>query len=86
MTARGYPPRTQDQLAIVGTQASSTFADNELRRLSPNLRVQVFDGAAGYHESFDGVIAHFVDCLKIGAAFEARPADNLATLRLVEHA
>jgi D-apiose dehydrogenase len=86
MTARGYPPRTQDQLAIVGTQPSSTFADNELRRLGPNPRVQAFDRAAGYHESFDGVIAHFVNCLEIGAAFQTGPVDNFETLRLVEHA
>jgi D-apiose dehydrogenase len=32
------------------------------------------------------VIAHFVDCLETGAPFETGPADNLETLRLVEHA
>ena len=40
----------------------------------------------GYQASFDGVIAHFVDCLETGAAFETNPVDNLETLRLVEHA
>ena len=40
----------------------------------------------GYQASFDGVIAHFVDCLETGAPFETDPADNLETLRLVEDA
>jgi hypothetical protein len=32
------------------------------------------------------VIAQFADCLESGAPFETDPADNLETLRLVEHA
>jgi predicted dehydrogenase len=36
--------------------------------------------------SFDGTIAHFVDCLASGARFETDATDNLETLRLVEHA
>ena len=43
-----------------------------------------FDQA--YQASFDAIIAHFVDCLDSGTAFETGPADNLETLRLGENA
>ena len=32
------------------------------------------------------MIVHFVDCLETGTPFEKGSADNLKTLRLVEHA
>jgi D-apiose dehydrogenase len=86
MAAPGYPPRPPDRLEIVGSNASATFADSELRLLGPTPRNQSYDKDAGYQASFDGVIAHFVDCLGTGAPFETNPADNLETLRLVEDA
>jgi predicted dehydrogenase len=86
MAAPGHAPRTTDRLELVGTRASVVFADSELRLLGPAPRSQRFDNDLGYQASFDGVIAHFVDCLESGAAFETDPADNLETLRLVEHA
>jgi predicted dehydrogenase len=49
-------------------------------------RVERYDADKGYQASFDGVIAHFVDCLETGAAFETGPEDNLATLVLVDDA
>ncbi|HYC15318.1 MAG TPA: hypothetical protein VEC75_13785, partial [Stellaceae bacterium] len=84
--APGFPPRAGDRLEIVGSKASATFADNELRLLGPKPRSERFDGEVGYQASFDGVIAHFVDCLESGAPFDTGPDDNLQTLRLVEHA
>ena len=36
------------------------------------------------HASFDGAIAHFVDCLRTRAPFERDAAENRATLRLIE--
>jgi predicted dehydrogenase len=86
MAASGYPPRTPDRLEIVGTKASAVFEDNELRLLGPHPRSVRYDSDAGYQASFDGVIAHFVECLESGAPFETDPDDNLETLRLVEHA
>ncbi len=86
MAAPGYPPRPPDRLELIGHKASAVLAENELRLLGPTLQTQQYDGDAGYQASFDGVIAHFVDCLETGAPFETRPADNLETLRLVEHA
>jgi predicted dehydrogenase len=86
MAAGGYPPRPPDHLEIIGSKASATFADSELRLHGAHTRSQRYDPDAGYQASFDGVIAHFVDCLETGAPFETNPIDNLETLRLVEHA
>jgi D-apiose dehydrogenase len=86
MAAAGYPPRPPDRLEVVGSKASAVFADSELRLLDATPRRQSYDKDGGYQASFDGVIAHFVDCLETGAPFETNPADNLETLRLVEDA
>jgi predicted dehydrogenase len=86
MAAPGYPPRPPDRLELVGRRASAVLTDNELRLLGPTPRAERYDPDKGYQASFDGVIAHFVDCLESGAPFETGPADNLETLRLVEHA
>jgi predicted dehydrogenase len=86
MAAPGYPPRPPDRLEVVGSKASATFENSELRLLGDQSRIQTYDRDAGYQASFDGVIAHFVDCLETGAPFETGPADNLKTLRLVEDA
>jgi predicted dehydrogenase len=86
MAAPGYPSRPPDRLEIVGSRASATFADSELCLLGPSPRSQSYDKDLGYQASFDGVIAHFVDCLQSGAPFETDATENLATLRLVEDA
>jgi predicted dehydrogenase len=86
MAAAGYPPRAPDRLEVIGTKASAVFEESTLRLLGPASRVEAFDNDQGYQASFDGVIAHFVDRLASGAPFETDPADNLETLRLVEHA
>jgi D-apiose dehydrogenase len=86
MAAPGYPPRPPDRLEVVGSRGSATFADSELRLSGPRPRSDRYDADQGYQQSFDGVIAHFVECLETGAPFETDPADNLETLRLVEHA
>ncbi len=86
MAAPGYPPRPPDRLELIGSTASAILAANELSLLGSRPRVERYDPDAGYQASFDGVIAHFVECLATGAPFETGPADNLETLRLVEHA
>jgi D-apiose dehydrogenase len=86
MAAPGYPSRPPDRLEIVGSKASVMFADSELRLLGVTSRSRSYDKDGGYQASFDGVIAHFVDCLETGAPFETNPVDNLETLRLVEDA
>jgi D-apiose dehydrogenase len=86
MAAPGYPPRPPDRLEVVGSKASATFENSELRLLGDQPRSESYDRDQGYQASFDGVIAHFVDCLETGTPFETNPADNLETLRLVEDA
>ena len=86
MAAPGYPPRPPDRLEIVGSIASAVLDDAGLRLLGPSSRVETYDRDRGYQMSFDGVIAHFVDCLETGAPFETGPDDNLQTLRLVDDA
>lgn len=86
MAAPGYPSRPPDRLEIVGDKASAVFADQELRLLGAEPCSRVYDKDRGYQASFDGVIAHFVDCLETGAPFETDTVDNLETLRLVEDA
>ena len=86
MAAPGYPSRPPDRLEIVGSRASATFTDSELRLLGTAPRSRSYDKDRGYQASFDGVIAHFVDCLETGAPFETDAVENLATLRLVEDA
>src|SRR5262249_55929913 len=77
VAAAGYPPRSPDRLEVVGSRASATFEDNELRLHGASPRRERYDSDQGYQASFDGVIAHFVDCLETGAPFETDPADNL---------
>ncbi len=86
MAAAGYPSRAPDRLEIVGSKASAIFEDNILHLAGPIRREITYDHDHGYQASFDGVIAHFIDCLESGAPFETDPTDNLETLRLVEHA
>jgi D-apiose dehydrogenase len=86
MAAPGFAPRASDRLELIGSKASLVFDDFELRLLGERLRSEQFDGAEGYQASFDAVIAHFVEALRSGAPFETDPADNLETMRLVEHA
>ena len=86
MVAAGHPARPPDHLEIVGSKASATFEDSELRLQGASPRSEHYDSARGYQASFDGAIAHFVDCLETDAPFETDPVDNLETLRLVEHA
>jgi predicted dehydrogenase len=86
MVAAGYPSRPPDRLEVVGSKASAIFEDWELRLHGASPRHQRYDSERGYQASFDGAIAHFVDCLETGAPFETDAVDNLETLRLVEHA
>ncbi len=86
MVAPGFPPRGQDHLELIGRAASAVLSGTDLRLLGAGPRQASYDYDAGYQASFDGVINHFAECLTTGAPFETDPADNLETLRLVEHA
>lgn len=86
MAAPGYPARTLEHFELIGSKASAALAGTELRLMGPHPKSLDYDFDQAYQASFDGVIAHFVDCLESGSAFETGPVDNLETLRLVEHA
>ena len=86
MTAPGFPSRGQDRFELIGTKGSAVVAGNQVQLLGPRPDSQEYDFDEGYQASFDGVIAHFVDCIESGATFETDPTDNLETLQLVEHA
>lgn len=86
MAAPGLPVRTCDRLEFIGSKASLIFDDWTLSLLGPVPRRTTFEQDEGYQASFDATIAHFITGLRTGAAFETGPADNIETLRLVEHA
>ena len=60
--------------------------NNELRLIGEKEETLSIDLADAYQKSYDGAIAHFVECLRSGQPFETDCSDNLATLRLVEDA
>jgi len=86
MAAPGFSARGQDRFELIGSKGSAVVAGTQVQLLGPRSDSQEYDFDEGYQASFDGVIAHFVDCLESGATFETDPSDNLETLRLVEHA
>jgi predicted dehydrogenase len=86
MAAPGFPPTQADQMIVVGTTGSITLEGNALTRTGAQPERREYDLAECYQGSYDAVIAHFVEALLTGAAFETTPEDNLQTLRLVEDA
>ncbi|MEO7498064.1 MAG: Gfo/Idh/MocA family oxidoreductase [Casimicrobiaceae bacterium] len=82
----GAPTRAAERLDLVGSASSIRFADGALERLGSDPCRIAFDAAAGYQQSFDDCIAHFVDCVAHAKRFETAPDDNLKTLALVEAA
>jgi D-apiose dehydrogenase len=86
MAAPGFPTKTLDRFELIGTHASVSLSQTDLKLMGPQPRSLTYEFEQAYQASFDGVIDHFVDCLETGAAFETGPFDNLETLRLVEHA
>jgi predicted dehydrogenase len=86
MASPGFSPRTQDRMTLIGRRASAVLEDAELKLLGPAPLTRSWDVAEAYQASFDATIAHFVESLAQGTPFETDAADNLETLRLVEHA
>jgi predicted dehydrogenase len=85
-SAAGFPPLSQDRLELIGQKASVIFENDQLRLIGENEETVSVDLADAYQKSYDGAIAHFVECLGSGQPFETDRLDNLATLRLVEDA
>lgn len=84
LAVHGQPPAPSDHLRIFGSAGTLELQGNRLGVLGPELRSEQFDPDATYQGSYDAAIAHFLDGLDAGGVFETSPADNLATLKLVE--
>jgi predicted dehydrogenase len=84
MAAAGYPATQADHLVVLGNRGTIRLEGNRLVREGAHPAKIEYDLNACYQESYDAVIAHFVEALLTNTAFETGPEDNLLTLRLVE--
>lgn len=84
LAVHGMPPIPSDRLRIFGSKGTLELDGNRLSAIGPEPRDENFDAATTYQGSYDAAIAHFLDGLEGGGVFETSPADNLATLKLVE--
>ncbi|HSW03916.1 Gfo/Idh/MocA family protein [Aquabacterium sp.] len=85
LCVHGEPPAPLDALLLIGERGTIRLDGNTLHCSGAAPAEQVFDLAAGYAASYAATIAHFVDALASGQAFETDPQDNLRTLALVEN-
>lgn len=76
----------EDEIRIIGTESCISFSDNSLKLVGARPETIRYDPEKAYQAAFDGAIAHFVECLIEGKAFETSGDDNLETLRLVDSA
>lgn len=84
LAAHGEHPVLSDQLLLVGERGTIRLTGSKLTCDGEQPAMQEYDLAATYVQSYAAAVAHFVQALRSGAAFETSPEDNLATLRLVE--
>jgi predicted dehydrogenase len=82
----GYPKISVDRVEITGSRARGTLDNHVLRLHGPVEETLHYDTDEAIQSSFNGLIAHFVDCLRTGAPFLTDAVDNLETLQLVEAA
>ncbi len=82
--ARGQPALAGDGLFIVGTEGAVELRGSRLT-LHGTKRIEErdIDLPSDYQSSYDNTVAHFVHCLKTGAAFETPPAVHIAILEAV---
>lgn len=84
LAVHGLPPTPSDRLRIFGSRGTLELNGNRLQAFGAVARDEVFDAEAAYQGSYDAAIAHFIEGLESGGAFETAPDDNLQTLQLVE--
>ena len=84
LAVHGLPPIPRDRMRIFGSKGTLELDGNRLSAVGSDTRGETFDADATYQGSYDAAIAHFLDALDAGTGFETSPADNLATLKLVE--
>jgi predicted dehydrogenase len=86
MAAHGFPPTRPDEMLVLGSAGAIRLHENRLERFGRDPESLEYDLADCYQGSYDATIAHFVQAVLNGEAFETTPEDNLRTLRLVEDA
>lgn len=86
MTAHGTPNGASDWLEILGSKGRVTLENTFLRLHGPQPQEIHFGAGNLLAEAAAATIAHFVEQLECGGAFETGLEDNLKTLRLVEQA
>ncbi len=82
--AHGAAIQQRDELIILGEKATLRLDGSVLSIHDDGTEEIVYDADEVYAASYTSTIAHFIDCLRTGAAFETSPEDNLMTLKLVE--
>lgn len=82
--AHGEPPLLSDALEIQGAARRLTFQDGIIAVTGQP--AEPVDEALDYRLSYRNAIAHFLDCLASGAAFETSVAEHIETLRIAERA
>jgi len=84
MAAAGHPPQAQDELEVLGERGRIYLRGKKIECFGPHPALIEFDPAVNYQASYDNAIAHFVEALRTGAAFQTPPAVHLQALRHVE--
>jgi predicted dehydrogenase len=82
--AAGYPPLPLDDLEVIGNRGSVVFKKHKLELLGPDPEEIIYNREEAYQASYDNAIAHFVEALEGGTAFETDRLDNLKTFEMVE--
>jgi D-apiose dehydrogenase len=80
----GEPPALADRLTLIGERGTIKLLGDTLTCDGERPDVRRYDMAQCYSDAYAATIAHFIDALGSGSAFETSPQDNLRTLRLVE--
>ncbi|HEX7557693.1 MAG TPA: Gfo/Idh/MocA family oxidoreductase [Usitatibacter sp.] len=84
MAAQGYPPALVDRMDLFGDRATIALEHGRLTATGRQIAEARFDLDETYQGSYNDAIAHFVDALLSGDAFETGLQDNLGTLEIVE--
>jgi D-apiose dehydrogenase len=88
LATHGRAPVLSDRLTLIGTHGTIELEGDTLRCFSARNDAAeaalTYDMPACYLHSYAATIAHFVDGVQSGTAFETGAPDNLRTLELVE--
>jgi predicted dehydrogenase len=86
MTAAGHDRRAPDRLEIAGTRCSVVLDGAVLQLIGAETETHRYDETEVRQGCFDASIQHFVDQLHSGRPFWTSAQDQLAGLRVMDHA